>query len=117
MSRSDLVQFVNELNENASLRAALLERFGDLRRGVPAEMLISFAGDRGYTFTVQEAEDELCDEALEGVAGGAGAPGVGPRPSRTASAGPLARSLPDGRPRLDVAYEPHIAAFTFVKVG
>ena len=70
MSNDALREFVGKLNTDADLQAALGERFGDLSEDIPAEELISFASSQGYEFTVDEAEVELADEALEGVAGG-----------------------------------------------
>ena len=70
MSHDALDEFVSKLNTDETLRAALGERFGDLSGGVPADDLIAFAGEQGYSFTVDEAQEELSEDALEGVAGG-----------------------------------------------
>jgi len=71
MSQDSFTEFVGKLNTDEALRAAVTERFGDLSGDIPADALINFAGERGYTFNVDEAEEELSEDALEGVAGGA----------------------------------------------
>ena len=71
MSQDDFKRFLSQANDDAALRNALFERFGS-DTDVPAEQVIAFANENGYAFTVEEVQDELSDEALEGVAGGAG---------------------------------------------
>lgn len=72
MSRESLAEFTSGINTDESLRTALGARFGDLSQDIPAAELIEFAGEHGYTFSVEEALDRLSEEALDGVAGGAG---------------------------------------------
>ncbi|MDX1647979.1 MAG: Nif11-like leader peptide family RiPP precursor [Longimicrobiales bacterium] len=69
MSQDALKEFVKTINTDESLRAAFEERFsgGD---AIPADQLITFARDRGYEFTVDDAKEELTDAELEGVSGG-----------------------------------------------
>ena len=71
MGQDQFTEFVSKLSQDAALQAAMSERFGDPSGGVPADELIAFAGDHGYDFSVEEAEGELSDAALEGVTGGA----------------------------------------------
>lgn len=72
MSQDAFSEFASKLNTDESLRAAMAERFGDLRGDIPAEELMTFASDQGYRFSVEEVEEELSEEALEGIAGGLG---------------------------------------------
>jgi len=69
MSQSDFQAFIQKISSDSALQAALGERFQP-GQDIPAEELISFAGAQGYSFSVEEAEAELSDEALEGVTGG-----------------------------------------------
>lgn len=71
MSQADFQKFMNSVQSDEAVRAALAERAGG-GGSIPADELISLAGDHGYSFTVEEAQTELSDSALEGVAGGAG---------------------------------------------
>jgi len=72
MSQDSFTEFVGKLNTDEALRTAMTERFGNLSEDIPSDALIAFAGERGYTFNVDEAEEGLSEDALEGVAGGAG---------------------------------------------
>ena len=69
MSQQDLKEFAEKVNDDAALRSALEERFGDLT-DIPADELVGFAEERGYEFTVEDARGELSDEDLENVTGG-----------------------------------------------
>ena len=70
MSGRSFADFTASINTDDALRTALTERFGDLSQDIAADELIDFAGKHGYTFSVEEAENQLSEEALEGVAGG-----------------------------------------------
>ena len=70
MSQSDFQAFIQKISSDSALQAALGERFRP-GQDIPAEELISFAGAQGYSFSVEEAEAELSEDALEGVTGGA----------------------------------------------
>jgi len=71
MSQTDFKKFISSIQTDAGVRAALTDRLGDAG-SIPAESLISLARDHGYSFTVEEAEGQLSDAALDGVTGGAG---------------------------------------------
>ena len=71
MSTTDFKKFMSSIQTDAGVRGALTDRLGEGGR-IPAESLISLARDHGYSFTVEEAEGQLSDAALEGVTGGAG---------------------------------------------
>lgn len=70
MSSDEFTRFLGNLGSDQDLQDALKERFGSLTGEIPADDLISFAEDQGYTFSVEDASEELSDEQLEGVAGG-----------------------------------------------
>ena len=72
MSQDNFAEFVSKLNTDEALRTALQARFGDLSKDIPSEQLIDFASAQGYSFSVEEAEEQLSEDALEGVAGGLG---------------------------------------------
>jgi len=71
MSTTNLKEFMAKVASDEKLRSAFSDRF-EKGKEIPADDLIAFAGEQGYSFTVEEAEQELSEEALEGVAGGAG---------------------------------------------
>lgn len=71
MTQDAFGRFVADLGADASLRAAMEQRFGDLSNDLPADDVIAFAAERGYDFSVEEVGDELSEEALSSVAGGA----------------------------------------------
>ena len=78
MSQDQLRAFLEKLDQDAALRAALREigtRDGD-RFSVPTVDLIAFASRHGFEFTAKhivEQEAQLSDEDLEHVSGGADA--------------------------------------------
>jgi predicted ribosomally synthesized peptide with nif11-like leader len=99
MSQSDFQAFIQKISSNSALQAALGERFQP-GQDIPAEQLISFAGAQGYSFSVEEAEAELSEEALEGVTGGASFAKISPQLVNTSSFGGL-------------TYSPTTASFNF----
>ena len=70
MSRTDFARFTADLNADEAFQDAFRDRFGDKGSEIPARELIAFAGERGYTFSLEDASDELSDTELEEVAGG-----------------------------------------------
>jgi hypothetical protein len=68
-------------------------------------MLIDFASDSGYRFTVEEAEDELSDQLLGGVTGGASSTYL-----KVESA-----AAPTYSGHIKLSYEPITASFNFYK--
>lgn len=70
MSQSDFEKFMSGIQTDAGIRAALADQLAD-GATIPAESLISLAREHGYSFTVEEAQEQLSDADLEGVTGGA----------------------------------------------
>lgn len=72
MSTDDFRAFLEKLSTDSALRDALAERFGGQSEEVPIQDLSAFAEQHGYGFKVEDvSDDELSDEALSGVSGGA----------------------------------------------
>jgi predicted ribosomally synthesized peptide with nif11-like leader len=69
MSQADFQKFIQSVQSDEALQAALADKLKG-GQSIPADDLIALADQHGYSFTVDEAQDELSDAALEGVAGG-----------------------------------------------
>jgi len=106
MSQADFKEFITKVNTDETLRSALQDRF-DTGTEIPAEDLIAFAGQKGYSFSVDEAEEELTDEALEGVAGGA---------SYLKIQGIEGESTSLSGDYLKIKYSPTTTSFNFIKL-
>jgi len=70
MSRTDFAKFTAHLNADEDFQSAFYDRFGDSGSEIPAGKLIAFASEHGYTFSLDDASDELSEAELEEVAGG-----------------------------------------------
>ena len=70
MSRTAFAKLTAHLNADEAFQRTFYDRFGGEGSEIPARELIAFASEHGYTFSLEDASDELSEAELEDVAGG-----------------------------------------------